>query len=519
MGLSSGARCRLNEGDGKGQPRGANLLRPAVLVILILLVPALAAADTALVTYSDGRPSESIDVMERHGEYFITLADVARLLNLSKTVDVAEGKASLMSESHELEVIIGGTVWMRDGEPVKAGDAATWDEGTIYVSLESVDETLAPAMERTFRWSAGSKVISVGLPSPNILDLDVDTRQGRAVATIRTTGILKYDMIPLAGGRIEILVRGGVASRAMSHDSKAGLIKSIKAQQVGSGVKFVVTLAGEGISYRVFPRWEPDGIVISVWRRSADELPQPELRPPRQLAWPERFAPGRSEIDVVVIDPGHGGDNFGSIGPTGFTEKQANLEIARRLRDRIEAAGMEVFLTRNEDVPLTLERRTEIANSVEADLFVSIHANGYRGSEARGFEVYFLSPAISDQDKSVAAMENAGADMSPYIASGSGDDIAFILWDAAQNEFIVESSDLAQYVNEEMSLKLDIPNRGVKQAGFVVLTGAYLPAILVETAFITNPTEEGLLRDEAFQQTVADAVARGVIRFKEVYGR
>lgn len=495
------------------------MFRSAVLAVLILAVPALVAADTARVTFADGRPSESVDVMERHGEYFIPLADVARLLNLTKTVDAAEGKASLRSEGHELEVIIGGTVWMRDGEPVKAGDAAMWDEGTIYVSLQSVEETLAPAVERRFRWSAGSKLISVGLPSPNILDLDVDIRDGRAVATIKTSGVLNYDMIPLSDGNIDILVRGGVYSRALSYDSKAGLIKNIKARQAGRGARFTISLAGEGLSYRVFPRWDPDGIVISVWRRSAYDLPRPELRPPRQLAWPERFAPGRSEINVVVIDPGHGGDNLGSIGPSGYTEKQANLEIARRLRDRIEAAGMEVFLTRNEDVLLTLERRTEIANSVEADLFVSIHANGYRGNEARGFEVYFLSPAMSDEEKSVAAMENAGADMSPYMASGSGDDVAFILWDAAQNEFIVESSDLAQYVNEEMSLKLDIPNRGVKQADFVVLTGAYLPAILVETAFITNPTEEALLRDEAFQQTVAEAVAAGVMRFKEVYGR
>jgi N-acetylmuramoyl-L-alanine amidase len=486
---------------------------------LIALVPGLALADTARVSYSDGRPSESIDILERHGEYFMALADAARLLNLNKTVIAQEGKALLESEAHSLEVIVGGTVWLRDGEPIKAGQAAMWDEGTLYVSLESVDETLAPAMERSFRWSAGSKHISVGRPTPNILDLEVQTRQGRMVATIRTDGVLHYDLMPLADGRIELLVRGGVYSRTLSHDSKSGPIKSIRAGHTGRGAKFVVTLSGEGVSYRVFPRWDPDGIVISVWRRSANELPSPELRPPRQLAWPERFAPERSEIDVVVIDPGHGGDNLGSIGPSGYTEKQANLEIARRLKDRLESEGLEVFLTRNEDVFLTLERRTEIANSVEADMFISVHANGYRGNEARGFEVYFLSPALTEDERSVAAMENAGADLSTYIASGSGDEVAFILWDAAQNEFIVESSDLAQFVNEEMSLRLDIPNRGVKQADFVVLTGAYLPAILVETAFITNHTEERLLRDEAFQQSVAEAMAAGVLRFKEVYGR
>jgi N-acetylmuramoyl-L-alanine amidase len=495
------------------------LLKPAVLAILILLAPFLAAADTARVSYSDGRPAESIEIMEKHGEHFISLAEVARLLNLKRTVDAGEGKAVLESEEHSLEVIVGGTVWLRDGEPVKAGQVAMWDEGALYVSLASVNETIAPAMERSFRWSPTNKTISVGLPSPNIVDLEVQARQGRVVATIKTTDVVRYDMTPLTDGRIEILVRGGVFSRTLSYESKAGLIKNITALQSGRGARFIVTLSSDGLSYRVFPRWDPDGIVISVWRRSADELPQPELRPPRQLAWPERFAPERTRIDVVVIDPGHGGDNLGSIGPSGYTEKQSNLEIARRLKDKIEAAGIEVFMTRNDDVSLTLERRTEIANSVEADLFISVHANGYRGNEARGFEVYFLSPALGEDEKKVAARENAGADMSSFIAPGSGEEVAFILWDAAQNEFIVESSDLAQFVNEEMSLRLDIPNRGVKQADFVVLTGAYLPAILVETAFITNHTEEALLRDGAFQQTIADAVAAGVLRFKEVYGR
>jgi N-acetylmuramoyl-L-alanine amidase len=504
---------------GAIQTGGAHPVRSAVLILIALAIPALAAADTAHVVYSDGRPSESVEVMEMHGDYFVPLAEVARLLNLDKTIDAGEGKATLEADGHRLEVIIGGTVWLRDGEPVKAGEAAVWEEGTFYVSLESVEETLAPALERVFRWSPGSKQITVGLPSPNIVDLEVQTLQGRAVVTIRTVGLPHYDLTPMSGGRIEMLIRGGVSSKALEYDSKAGLIRSIRSRQTAGGAVVVVTLADNGLAYRVFPRWDPDGIVVSVWRKSASELPEPALRPPRQLAWPERFSPERAKVDVVVVDPGHGGENLGSVGPSGYTEKQANLEIARKLKDRLEAAGIEVFLTRNEDVFLSLERRTEIANSVEADLFISVHANGYRGSEARGFEVYFLSPALTEGDKSVAARENAGVDMSSFIAPGSSDEVAFILWDAAQNEFIVESSDLAQFVNEEMSLRLNIPNRGVKQSNFVVLTGAYLPAVLIETAFITNPAEESLLRDAAFQETVAEAISAGVLRFKGVYGR
>jgi len=494
-------------------------MKTAVLAFLILLLPAVVTAESVRIMYSDGRPSETVPVIEKHGEYYISLSHVARLLNLSKTVDTAEGKAILEGEEHRVDVIVGGTVWLLDGEPVKAGQAGVWDNEELHISLKSVAEVLAPALERTFQWNSNIKQVNVGLPSPNIVDLEVESRQGRVLATLKTVSVLKYDLMPLSDRRIEMLVRGGVVSRNLDFDAKAGLIESVRTRQEGRGVRVVFTLGSEGLSYRVFPRWEPDGIVLSVWRKSPDELPRPRLRPPRQVAWPERFSQERALIDVIVIDPGHGGDNFGSIGPTGYTEKEANLAIGKHLKRKIEGSGIEVFLTRNEDVFLSLERRTEIANSVEADLFISIHANGYRGGEARGFEVYFLSPALGEDAKLVAARENATADMSAFIATDSDDEIAFILWDTAQNEFIVESSDLAQFVNEEMSLRLDIPNRGVKQADFVVLTGAYLPAVLVETAFITNPTEEDLLRDEAFQETVAEAIASGVRRFKEAYGR
>jgi N-acetylmuramoyl-L-alanine amidase len=237
------------------------------------------------------------------------------------------------------------------------------------------------------------------------------------------------------------------------------------------------------------------------------------------MAWGDRFSAEHMKLDLVVIDPGHGGDNFGSIGPSGYMEKEFNLEVSRRLKKGLEREGIEAILTRNEDAFVDLETRTEVANSVGADLFISMHANGYRDAEANGFEVYFLSPALDDGARIVAAMENAGSGVVPLSAGEQNDDLAFILWDTAQNEFVVESSHLAQLVNEEMHERLTLTNRGVKQAGFVVLAGVYLPAVLVETAFVTNPREETLLQDEAFQENVADAIVEAVLRFKDDYGR
>jgi N-acetylmuramoyl-L-alanine amidase len=359
----------------------------------------------------------------------------------------------------------------------------------------------------------------VGLPAPNIIDIEVRAARERVTATIKTIGMLSYDFYPEENRILRLHIRGGVFSKQLDYASEGGLIERVEAVQETDGVEVRVTLSEGGPAYRVYPRRQPDGIVVLVWRRALTEIPPPDFKPPRQMVWGDRFSPEHMELDLIVVDPGHGGENLGSVGPTGYTEKEFNLEVSRRLKTALEREGIEAILTRNDDTFVDLETRTEVANSVGADLFISMHANGYRSSEANGFEVYFLSPAEDDGARTVAAMENAGREIVP-LAAGSGDDeLAFILWDTAQNEFVLESSNLAQMVNEEMHERLTLKNRGVKQAGFVVLAGVYLPAVLVETAFITNPREEKLLKDEAFQETVADAIVQAVLRFKTDYGR
>lgn len=378
---------------------------------------------------------------------------------------------------------------------------------------------IAPAFGRSLRWDNQTSRLIVGLPSPNILDLEVNSMKGRMSLRFATEGLLKFQLIPASENQVEIHIPAGVLSRDLGFASEGGLVRKVETHQGAQGVIIIVSLADYNVRYNVFPVRNPDGIVMIVREVNLSEIPEPELRPPKKVAWQKMRASTEDKIDLVVIDPGHGGENFGSIGPTGYTEKQANLAIALKLKELLEADGIEVILTRNEDVFVDLETRTEVANSVGADLFVSIHANGYGSSEASGFEVYFLSPPLDDEARVVAAMENAGIGVVPANEVPANDDVAFILWDTAQSEFVAESSYLAQMVDEELALRLSLKNRGVKQADFVVLKGVYLPAILVETAFITNPQEEDLLKEESFQQQVAEAIAQAILRFKQDYRR
>ncbi len=491
----------------------------ALLVSLAgLLLASPCHAGSVVVIYSDGRPSEKMSVLERDGKACITVSQISRLLGLEKTVDLKNGKVTLRSGNHYVEVIIGGTVWVSDGQAVKSDDAAFKEGEDIYVSLASAGGILAQTFGKSLTWDAIRKRLMVGLPAPNIIDIEVRSAPERVIATIKTIGILKYELLPPADNKIQLLIRGGVFSKRLGFEAEGGLVERIEANQESEGARIVVTLGSGPPASRVFPEWNPDGIVVKVWTRVHTEIPEPEFKPPKKLAWQERFSAEKAKLDVVVVDPGHGGENRGSMGATGFLEKEFNLQLGRKLKQALEVQGMEVIMTRNDDLYVPLETRTEVANSVGADLLISLHANGFKSREAKGFEVYFLSPAADDEARFVAATENAAIEPAAIISDAS-DEVAFILWDTAQNEFVAESSYLAQLVNEELSKVLAIPNRGVKQADFVVLKGAYLPGILVEAAFITNPEEEALLKDEAVQDRIVKAILAAVSRFKEDYNR
>jgi N-acetylmuramoyl-L-alanine amidase len=496
-----------------------SLMKTGIRILAVMLLAGPCLAQSVQVSYSDGRPVESIAVLQHDDVVYLSVSQISRLLGLEKTADLATDEVTLRSGSHTFKLLIGGTVWMLDGETVAPGDVAFREGDEFFVELGAVEKTLAPGLGTMLRWDEAGGTLFVGLPAPSIIDIDVRSSRERVTATIKTIGMLNYELLPAVDGKIEILVKGGVFSTRLGFDSEGGLIESIRAKQETHGTRIIVSLGDGDPGYRVFPRFDPRGIVVLVWKRTLTDIPDPEFRPPRTLAWADRFSPARVPIDLIVIDPGHGGDNLGSVGPSGYMEKDFNLEISRKLRDALERKGIDAMLTRNDDVFVDLVTRTEVANSVGADLFISMHANGYGDPAAGGFEIYFLSPAMDDHARTVAAMENAGSGIVPVSVDDAGEEIAFILWDTAQNEFIVESSHLAQLIDEELAGDLKIKNRGVKQATFVVLAGVYLPAVLVESAFITNPREEELLADDAFQDTIVNGIVEAVLRFKQHYGR
>jgi N-acetylmuramoyl-L-alanine amidase len=220
---------------------------------------------------------------------------------------------------------------------------------------------------------------------------------------------------------------------------------------------------------------------------------------------------------VIVVDPGHGGVETGAVGPGGLQEKDIALDLARRVKDLLQRQGVTVVLTRDDDRVLPLDDRTAIANQNRAELFLSIHLNASKRKSAVGAETYFLSTDATDAEaRTLAALENKAYRPADAAAGPPPGDrgLELILWDLAQNSYLAESSRLAEAVQRELNAATGVRDRGVRQAPFRVLMGATMPAILVESGFISNPEEEARLKDDTYKDKIAQGIAQAIAAFR-----
>jgi N-acetylmuramoyl-L-alanine amidase len=222
---------------------------------------------------------------------------------------------------------------------------------------------------------------------------------------------------------------------------------------------------------------------------------------------------------TIVLDPGHGGHDTGAIGPTGLMEKDVVLDLALRLRRLLtDRLGVRVLMTRAEDVFIALPERASLANRAKADFFISLHVNGAGQRGAVGFETFFFSREPSDNDARASTQrENLILDGNGSMGGAQESLLKMTLADMAVTRDMRESSDLAERLLAALDKILRVENRGVKSGPFYVLATAAMPAVLVESAFITNPREERRLQRENYRQQIAEALCDGVAAYKARY--
>jgi N-acetylmuramoyl-L-alanine amidase len=269
-------------------------------------------------------------------------------------------------------------------------------------------------------------------------------------------------------------------------------------------------------------KFPPQREEIAVPPPPPEQNPNPESRP-RDVLDGLASQRERWNLDVIVLDPGHGGKDWGAIGVTGAREKDITLGVALKLGRLLEKniKGAKVVYTRKDDRFVTLYRRGQIANEVNGKLFISIHANSLKRkpSPTRGFEVYLLGPgktaeaiAIAERENSVVELEEGYEQRYRQLTEEN-----FILVTMARSADVKASEQFADLVQQELERSTPLRNRGVKQAGYYVLVGPSMPNILVESAYISNREDERLLRSESVQQKIADALFRAVKKYKEEY--
>lgn len=326
---------------------------------------------------------------------------------------------------------------------------------------------------------------------------------------------------------------------------KDGLVEEVRAGQFNSNTARVVLDVGDINDYSIFNLEDPFRIIIDVKGKKVGaekeaqggKLSETTAEQPTQVTGDTDLSIARIikdyetinkqaqpivpvttpqsntalSIKKIVIDPGHGGHDPGAIGPNGVDEKNITLKIGTMLAERLRAMGFQVIMTRNKDVFIPLEERTAIANMSNADIFISIHANASLSHRTKGITTYYLSTTHDRSSMLVAARENA-------TSTKKLSDLQLILEDLMKTAKINESAIFANDIQQDMveSLRKDgysTPNLGVRSAPFFVLMHANMPSILIETSFVTNPTEERQLEEKRYEKSIVDGVVKGILRY------
>ncbi|TBR17868.1 hypothetical protein EPO66_01950 [bacterium] len=223
-----------------------------------------------------------------------------------------------------------------------------------------------------------------------------------------------------------------------------------------------------------------------------------------------RQSASRRKIRKIVVDAGHGGHDVGAKGKMGLREKIINLDIAKRLAQLLKEEGIDIVFTRSSDRFITLPGRVEITNNCGADLFVSIHNNAHRSRSVHGFEIYYVSPTVSDYDRAVYAAGHAKMNIPSNCFAENSRELKEIIWDMTYTYSRAESIALSRAICRKIDNETNAKILGVKNARFYVLRGAKIPAVLVEVGYLTNLDEESYLKDGSYRQKMAQAIKDGI---------
>jgi len=494
--------------------------RFCVSISLILLVAAMPLwivhGKTVKVAISGG--VESIQSFEQKEMTYISFSELVEILGGLLDWEIIGHQISYVSDTNRFNFVIGSPFFRLNDSLYNLTFPAVYREGQLYLPTETFVPFLDRILPQKITWSKDSETLRVDSEYFNVTDLAISPKANGLLIELFLTSSLAYDVFVTEGNWLNISIRDGrLNSRMILSRRDRRYMYDLKTHQAAGSGQVSIRLRRNIEKWHHKLAYDPPRIQISI----ADvDFELDTLGSPRKVG-PD------NKIDVIVIDPGHGGSDYGAIGPSGTREKDVVLSIAKELAKLIRKdKQFKVIMTRDRDKTVTLEQRADIANQAGADLFFSIHANATVKRHVRGWNVFFLAPAKNDSARAVAQFENSfflreqsafAAHQGSHTEDDFDDPVLTILNEMIMTEFQVESHDFAMMVDREFRRSLKTRARGVDQAGFFVLNMVFTPSVLVEIGFISNKKDEKLLKSGRYQKAVAESIYKAIKRFKAKY--
>lgn len=495
-------------------------LRPHFILAAALLAGVLIEAQgtppaAPLVLLSrDGR--RLIPTIIQSGQELVALDDLASLFQLTVREDTLAGGVTIGYKGRTIVASPDQPMVSVAGRLVALPAPATRSGRRWFVPVEFISRALAPIYDSRIDLRKPARLLIVG-----------DVRVPRVTARVETAGpptrvvidIAPASEVTTAQEPSRVVVRiGGDAIDARLPIAGAGLVDQIRQGDQPNTLAILLRNAGIATASTTVT----DGgtrVAIDIQAPGAatpTPAPPTQPQPPTPAApLPDVAAPvpiARPTLALIVIDPGHGGDDGGVAGAGGVREKDVTLDVARRIKTLIEARlGIRVLLTREDDRGITVDERASVANNNKADLFISLHANSAFIPSISGAEVFYLS--LDSEMEEARRAAQAESVRLPVLGGGTRA-IDVVRWDLAQARHVDSSRILAEQIEAELRSRVPVGPRPLQRAPLRVLVGANMPAVLVEMAYLSNEAQAKRAVSAEFQTGVAQSVYEAVLRFR-----
>lgn len=488
------------------------------LRILLSTLLLCVAAEAAVQLNGPGATEhQSLLSLTRSGTLYVSVTQLCEALDIDWEWKFYEEKLFCSSGRHSLMFTQDLCWYLRDDTVMQMRLPPIRDGQTLYLTVSEAARVFALLCNYPLRWSGETNALILGTSAFSVTGIGCAVTENTTIVTVALADSLPF-FITTRFPRVILSITGGAVDTNLFRELRwQGLVDSalVAHKKDTLLLTFFVQDSIEPVQLEYLR--DIRKLIISFVPKNLRKL---QGVPDSLLA-----SGGHSAtIKTVVIDPGHGGYDPGAVGTSKTYEKNVVLAIGLALRNVLrDSSTIKVYMTRSTDEFIALGERTSYANGKRADLFISIHANSIQSDKKRrnmvsGYEVFFLSEAKNDDARRTAMMENEVVNLERTTVSTAG--VQNILLGLTSTEYLRESQDLCVHLDETFSKNLapiKKAHNGIDQANFFVLNGAFMPSVLIEVGYISNPDEEKQLNDSAVQKQIAVSIYRAIMKFKKQY--